>query len=49
MLHTLITSKLDYCNSILNGPPNTTLEFLVRAQKAAARLISNKSNTTSDT
>ena len=42
MVHTLITSKLDYCNSILNGLPNTTLEFLVRVQKAAARLISNK-------
>jgi len=42
MVRTLITSKLDYCNSILNGLPNTTLEFLVRVQKAAARLISNK-------
>ena len=42
MVHTLINSKLDYCNSILNGLPNTTLEFLVRVQKAAARLISNK-------
>ncbi|XP_068716843.1 uncharacterized protein [Montipora capricornis] len=42
MVHTLITSRLDYCNSILNGLPNTTLEFLVRVQKAAARLISNK-------
>ena len=42
MVHTLITPKLDYCNSILNGLPNTTLEFLVRVQKAAARLISNK-------
>ena len=37
-----MTSKLDYCNSVLNGLPNTTLEFLVRVQKAAARLISNK-------
>ena len=42
MVHTLITSKLDYCNSILNGLPNNTLEFLIRAQKAAARLKSNK-------
>ena len=41
MIHTLIISKLDYCNSILNGLPNTTLEFLVCVQKAAARLISN--------
>ena len=42
MVHTLITYKLDYCNSILNGLPNTTLEFLVRVQKAVARLISHK-------
>ena len=42
IVHTLMTSKLDYCNSVLNGLPNTTLEFLVRVQKAAARLISNK-------
>ena len=42
MVQSLVTSKLDYCNSILNGLPNTTLEFLVRVQKAAARLISNK-------
>ena len=42
MVHTLITSKLDYWNLILNGLPNTTLEFLVHVQKAAARLISNK-------
>jgi len=42
MVHTLINSKLDYCNSILNGLPNTTVEFLVRVQKAAARLISTK-------
>ena len=42
MFYTFIASKLDYCNSILNGLPNNTLEFLVRAQKAAGRLISNK-------
>jgi len=42
MVQTLTISKLDYCNSILNGLPNTTLEFLVRVQKAVARLISHK-------
>ena len=32
IVHTLMTSKLDYCNSVLNGLPNTTLEFLVQFQ-----------------
>ena len=36
----MITTKLDYCNSLLAGLPNSTREPLRRAQSCTARLIS---------
>ena len=38
-LPTFITSRLDYCNSILAGVPLTILEPLQRVQNAAVRQI----------
>ena len=35
----LVTSRLDYCNAVLAGVPQSTLEPLQRVQNAAARLV----------
>ena len=40
MIHAFITSRLDYCNSLLYGTPQAQIDIkLQRVQNAAARLI----------
>ncbi len=41
MVHSLITSRLDYCNALYYGLPDVQLNRLWCVQKASARLISN--------
>ena len=39
LIHAFITSRIDYCNSILYGMPDTILFDLQRIQNTAARIL----------
>ncbi len=39
LIHSFVTSRLDYCNAILYGVPNKTLDRLQHVQKSAATVL----------
>ena len=41
VVHACITSKLDYCNGLLYGLPDSQIVKLQRVQNTCARLICN--------
>ena len=41
LVHTFVTSRLDYCNSLYLGIPQNQLERLQRIQNCAARLVTD--------
>ena len=41
IIHALVTSRMDYCNSVLVGQSTSALAPLQRVQNAAARLLTN--------
>ena len=43
LVHAFVSSRLDYCNSLLAGPPKVATDVLQKVQNAAARLLTGYS------
>ena len=41
LVHALVSTRVDYCNSVLAAAPKTTTDKLQRVLNAAARVVSN--------
>jgi len=41
LVHALLSTRVDYCNSVLAAAPKTTTDTLQRVLNAAARVVSN--------
>ena len=45
LIHATLSSKLDYCNSLLYGLPSSNIGLLQRAQNTAARIVTRSRRT----
>ena len=48
LIHAFVSSRLDYCNSLLSGTPKVVTDVLQTVQNAAARLLLGYSRCQSD-